>query len=74
VEGQIRPLVTRSLAGRTRAAILSSKRTALAEAGECRVRGVGDHEDVTATSTVAAVGTTIGDVLLVAEADGSAPS
>jgi len=74
VEGQIRTLVTGSLPASACQAILGVEGAALAEAGKGCIGGVGDDEHVTTTPTVTAVGPTIGNVFLVAEADGSAPT
>jgi hypothetical protein len=55
-------------------AVLGRERSALAEPGECRVRGIGDDEDITTPSAVAPVGTAIRDVLLPSKADCTPPA
>ena len=63
-----------ALAAAAGAPVLGDERAALAESGERRVGGVGDHEHVTAAPAVAAVGAAVGDVLLATEADCASPA
>jgi hypothetical protein len=66
--------MTGPLAACARATVLGVERAALAKAGEGCVGGVGDDEDITTAPSVTAVRPTIGNVLLVAEGDSSAPA
>jgi hypothetical protein len=50
------------------------ERTPLAKAGQRGVRGVGHDKHVTAAPSVATIRTAVGDVLLAAKADSSAPA
>jgi hypothetical protein len=74
VHRQVRALVAGALPTATGTAVLGAERSALAKAGQRRVRRVRDDEHITAAPSVTAVRAAVGNVLLVAKADSAPPA
>jgi hypothetical protein len=74
MEGQVGAVMPGALAAAPCATVLCAKGAALAKAGQRRVGGVRDNEDVTAAAPVATVRAAVGNVLLAAEADSPPPA
>jgi hypothetical protein len=74
VQRQVGAVMAGALGSAARASILGTEGTPLSKPGQCCVRRVRDHEDITAAPSIAPVRTAVGDVFLTTKADGAAPA